>query len=114
LPTAVPERAGHALPPPGALRPPAPPAAAEALGHEDRRNPVPPLRRRGHDDRPIADGGRIAGPLRASAGDRDRRVAGPGLATSAYGPGRHSGGGADELRLRAAGAADLPRGAERR
>ena len=32
----------------------------QAVGHEDRRHPVAPDRRRRHDDRPAADGARVA------------------------------------------------------
>ena len=60
LPSATAERPGHALAPAVALRPAAPPAAAETLGHENRRHPVAPHRRRRDDDGPSADGGHLA------------------------------------------------------
>ena len=38
----------------------------QAVGHEDRRHPLAHHRRRGHDDRPAADGGRVAVDLASS------------------------------------------------
>ena len=60
LPPAAAEHARDAVAAPVAVRPAAAPAAAEAVGHEDRRHPVAPHRRRGHDDRAAADGDRLA------------------------------------------------------
>ena len=57
-----------------AVRPAAAPAAAEAVGHEDRRHPVAPHRRRRHDDRPAADGDRVAVDLGHPADHRGRRA----------------------------------------
>ena len=40
---------------------PVAPAVATAVGHEDGRHPVAAHRRHRHDDRPVADGDRVAG-----------------------------------------------------
>ena len=108
LPPAPAERAGHAVAAPVALRPAAAPAAAEAVGHEDRRHPVAPHRRRRHDDRAAADGGRVAGGLARPADHRRRRADDAELAAGADGAGHHPRRDADELRVRAPRPADLP------
>ena len=56
LPPAPAQHPGDAGAAPVALRPPAAPAAADAVGHEDGRHPVADHRRRGHHHRPAAAG----------------------------------------------------------
>ena len=55
-----------------AVRSHAAPAAGEALRHEDRRHPLAADRRRRDDQRPAADGGRLAVALGDPPGDRRR------------------------------------------
>ena len=97
-----------------AVRSHAAPAAGEALRHEDRRHPVAADRRRRNDQRPAADGGRLAVALGDPPGDR--RV-GPDGAQLAPGPDRdgdHSRHHGDEPGIHAAHPADLPVGAQGR
>ncbi len=73
LPAAPAEHARHALAPPRVVRAAAAPAVAQALGHEDRRHPLAPDRRRRYHHRPVADGDRLAVALHHPAGDRHQR-----------------------------------------
>ena len=96
------------------VRASAAPAAAEAVGHEDGRDPVPPNGRRRHDDWAHADGDRVAGDLDHPAHHRRRRADGAQLAARAHGDGRDPGRDADQLHRRETHPADLSRRAQGR
>ena len=114
LPAAAAQRAAGAVAPALAVRAHAPPAAAQALGLQDGRHPVAPLRRRRDDHRPVPDGDRLAGGVGHSPRDRRRGVDVAQLAARAHRAGDHPRRDVDELHAVAPRAADLPQHAEGR
>src|SRR5947199_56486 len=119
LSPALAERPRHDVAAPVVVRATAVPAALHAVGHEDRRHPVPLDGRRGDDDRLAADGARVTARVAHPSGRRRHGAAGPELAARADGNGRGSRGDVDQFHGGAAHPADLPlaaagRGAHRR
>ena len=116
-PTAV-EHARHALAAAIVVRSAPAPAAAQTVGHEDRRDSLAHHRRRGHDDRAAADGGPVAFGVNHSAHHRGGHPDELELAAGADRARHHSRRHADQFYVGAPRAADLSvaaqgRGADR-
>ena len=114
LPPAPAQHPGDAGAAPVAVRPDAAPAAADAVGHEDRRHPVAHHRRRGYHHRPAAAGDHLAVDLRRAPADRGGGAVLAELAAGVDRPGHHPGHHLHQLHRRAPRPADLPHAAQGR